>query len=248
MNLFDAVNGRIERRLLVNLRIDPEAVIPLLPATLRPLLVDGWAIAGMCLIRLAALRPAFMPAAIGLTTENVAHRIAVEWDDHGERRTGVWIPHRLTSSRFTVWAGGKLFPAVHSYADFEVDDQGDRISIAVRGADGLHIAVSCQSADDVPASSVFASMAKADEFFRTGSTGVSPGGPDGRCDLVDLNVAGWNLTPLAITDARSSILEALAPIGDRAQWDSAFIMRDMACQWTAAEHSAVSTIDAIAAR
>jgi hypothetical protein len=41
----------IERRLLVNYRVDPAAAASLLPTPLRPQLVNGWAVAGICLIR-----------------------------------------------------------------------------------------------------------------------------------------------------------------------------------------------------
>jgi hypothetical protein len=46
----------------------------------RPQLVHGWAVAGICLIRLGRLRPSRVPSAVGLRSENAAHRIAVEWD------------------------------------------------------------------------------------------------------------------------------------------------------------------------
>jgi len=38
-----------ERRLLVNYRVDPDVAATLLPAPLRPKLVNGWAVAGICL-------------------------------------------------------------------------------------------------------------------------------------------------------------------------------------------------------
>jgi uncharacterized protein YqjF (DUF2071 family) len=232
MNLMNTVEGRIERRLLVNMRVDPDAVSRVLPDPFRALIVDGWSIAGMCLIRLTGLRPAGLPSRLGLTTENVAHRIAVEWDDQGERRTGVWIPQRHTASRLTVALGGRAFPAVHSFARFDVDDRGDEISINVTRDHRPFISVSAAAAADVPDSSVFSSMDEANAFFQTGSTGVSPAGRNERCDMVDLDVDGWNLRPLRIMEAHSTILEDLWPNGTSSEWDSAFIMRDMKCRWS----------------
>jgi hypothetical protein len=55
------IAGRIERRLLVNYRVDPEAVARVLPEPFRPQLVGDVAIAGICLIRLRAMRPARYP-------------------------------------------------------------------------------------------------------------------------------------------------------------------------------------------
>src|SRR5882757_5239213 len=77
------MHGIIERRMLVNFRVRPDVVRPLLPEFFRPKLVNGWAMAGICLIRLKNMRPHGFPAACGLTSQNAAHRIAVEWDEAG---------------------------------------------------------------------------------------------------------------------------------------------------------------------
>lgn len=70
----------IERRLLVNYRVTPDAAARLLPAGLRPQLVRGHAVAGICLLRLGSARPTWAPSPVGLRSENAAHRISVEWD------------------------------------------------------------------------------------------------------------------------------------------------------------------------
>src|SRR5262249_9797878 len=67
-----AVQGMIERRLLVNYRIAPDALSGILPPPFRPKLVGGYAIAGICLIRLASVRPRGLPAGLGLRSENAA--------------------------------------------------------------------------------------------------------------------------------------------------------------------------------
>lgn len=61
----------VERRLLVNYRVDPGIAASLLPAPLRPQQVGGWAVAGICLIRLGQIRPAWVPHGPGLRSENV---------------------------------------------------------------------------------------------------------------------------------------------------------------------------------
>ena len=70
------VRGVIDRRVLVNFRVDPERLAMVLPAPFRPQLFAGYGIAGICLIRLKQLRPRFLPAFTGLSSENAAHRIA----------------------------------------------------------------------------------------------------------------------------------------------------------------------------
>ena len=50
------IQGLIRRRILANFRVDPEAVQRLIPARFTPKLHNGFAIAGICLIRLEEMR------------------------------------------------------------------------------------------------------------------------------------------------------------------------------------------------
>jgi hypothetical protein len=43
--------GVLERRLLVNYRLDPQAAQQLLPTGMRPDLASGYAVGGICLVR-----------------------------------------------------------------------------------------------------------------------------------------------------------------------------------------------------
>src|SRR5688572_23448880 len=88
------IRGVIDRRMLVNIRVDPEVAAKVIPAPFRPKLAGGYAVGGVCLIRLKQFRPTFLPAAIGIGSENAAHRFAVEWDHAGRTREGVYIPRR----------------------------------------------------------------------------------------------------------------------------------------------------------
>jgi hypothetical protein len=107
------VESIVERRLLVNYRVDPGVAARLLPAPFRPQVVNGWAVAGVCLIRLAELRPRGLPRRLGMRSENAAHRIAVEWDaPDGTTASGVWIPRRHTGATFNALAGGRLLRAI----------------------------------------------------------------------------------------------------------------------------------------
>ena len=74
------MHGLIDRRMLVNFRVRPESVMPLLPSFFRPKLVKGWALAGICLIRLKDIRPRGLGPWFGVSSENAAHRLAVDRD------------------------------------------------------------------------------------------------------------------------------------------------------------------------
>ena len=75
------VHGVIRRRLLVNFRIDADVARKQLPEPFRPKLHDGWAVGGICLIRLEGIRPKRFPRLLGISSENAAHRFAVTWGD-----------------------------------------------------------------------------------------------------------------------------------------------------------------------
>lgn len=125
------MTSRIERRVLVNLRVDPGVVARILPPPLRPQLVGGRAVAGICFIRLGQLRPAGLPAWLGMTTENAAHRVAVEWDTEDGVRRWVYIPWRDTDSVVTAVVGGRLYPGRHDRARFTVTESDDDVHVSL---------------------------------------------------------------------------------------------------------------------
>src|SRR6266576_2992820 len=117
------IKGTIKRRLLVNFRADPAVVQRTLPKPFRPKLHKGTSLVGVCLIRLEQIRPAGLPGALGLSSENAAHRIAVEWEDAaGVQREGVFIPRRDTGSFLSRLGGGRVFPGEHHAARFSIVD------------------------------------------------------------------------------------------------------------------------------
>jgi len=229
------MRGVIERRMLVNFRCDPVAAAKLLPAPFRPKLVHGQAMAGICLVRLGAVRPGFMPAAAGITSENAAHRIAVEWDEGGTIHEGVFIPRRDTNSRLNRLAGGRLFPAVSHAADFQVWETESRFKLEMRSIDGASfVRVAARLTDAVPEGSVFSSVAEASEFFLGGGVGWSARSVAGEFDGVELCCDQWQLEPLAVERVESSFFDdaRLFPRGT-ATFDSAFLMRNIHHEWRA---------------
>src|SRR5438128_1344611 len=131
------IQGVIKRRILVNFRVEPEVIQRHLPARFRPKLQSGYAVAGICLIRLEHLRPKMLPELVGLNSENAAHRIAVLWDDdQGATREGVFIPRRDTNSPVNLLLGGRVFPGEHHQASFNIHETEDTIDLSLKSADG----------------------------------------------------------------------------------------------------------------
>src|SRR6185295_11536296 len=104
------IQGTIRRRILANFRVDPEVMQKQLPARFRPKLQNGFAVAGICMIGLEHIRPRLTPEAVGISSENAAHRVAVLWDEDGSVREGVFISRRDTNSQLNVLFGGRVFP------------------------------------------------------------------------------------------------------------------------------------------
>ena len=230
------VRGTIKRRLLINYRIDPVVVRRLLPAPFAPKLHDGSAIAGMCLIRLEDIRPRRFPFAVGLSSENAAHRIAVVWADRHGAHEGVYIPRRDTGSLANHLAGGRLFPGEHHRATFRVTDREERIALQMRSGDGLiEIDVEARPADRLPEGSHFASVTNASAFFEHGAVGYSATASGRRLDGVVLEIEGWRVEPLAVDVARSTYFAdpRMFPPGS-IEFDCGLIMRDIPHQWRAA--------------
>jgi hypothetical protein len=230
-----AMRGIIERRMLINFRCDPGVLARKSPAPFRPKLIDGWGMAGICLIRLRQIRPAFLPVSRGFTSENAAHRIAVEWDETGERRQGVFIPRRDTNSFVNRLAGGRLFPGVHHAADFRVWETDGRFKLQMRSADGeAFVRGVARVTDALPADSVFKTLDEASEFFRAGSLGWSARPESDECDGLELRCDSWHMVPLAVERVESSFFSNVDwfPRGS-VEFDSAFLMRDIEHEWHA---------------
>jgi hypothetical protein len=233
--LVPVVRGVIERRVLVNYRVEPWVLARLVPAPFRPKLVGGFGVAGICLIRLRHLRPSPLPALIGFASENAAHRIAVEWEDAGETREGVFIPRRDSDSLLNCVAGGRVLPGTHHRAAFRVWATGERFKLEMRSADGsAFVRLLARVAEDLSAGSVFRTREEASRFFRGGAVGWSVGPHAGRFDGLELRCREWRLEPLAVDRVESSFFAdpRAFPTG-AAVFDSAFLMRNIEHEWVA---------------
>lgn len=248
------IQGVIKRRLLVNFRVTPEVIRPLLPHPFRPKLHNGFAWAGICLIRLEQIRPVGLPAFLGVSSENAAHRIAVEWEDAaGGLREGVYIPRRDSGSLLNQLAGGRLFPGTHHAATFSVTDNRDQIDFSMRSKDGkVFVNLSGQTAHELPASSCFASLTESSDFFKTGSLGYSPGRTPAKSDGLVLHTDAWLVRALAVSSVQSSYFEDRARFpSDSIQFDHALVMRDIPHEWHQAKEmihpSSVRSVEPIGA-
>ncbi|HLZ62577.1 MAG TPA: DUF2071 domain-containing protein [Ktedonosporobacter sp.] len=231
------IQGTIDRRILVNYRVDPSVLQKFLPSPLRPKLIHGVGLAGICLIRLKYIRPQMLPAQIGISSENAAHRIAVEWEENGERREGVYIPRRDTSSQLVTFVGGRIFPGIHHLATFQVAESDERFHVQLASNDGeTWVDVEAQRVSRLPTTSIFTSLEEASTFFEQGSVGYSMTEQADQLDGLELRCANWKVEPLQIIKVRSSFFDnpCRFPEGS-AQLDCALLMQNVAHTWYSRE-------------
>jgi len=232
------IKGTIKRRLLVNFRADPAVVQRILPQPFRPKLHRGFSLVGICLIRLERVRPAGLPGALGLSSENAAHRIAVEWIDAGGiQREGVFIPRRDTGSLLNRVAGGRVFPGEHHRARFSVVDTNGHIDFVMESHDGsVAVKVVGDDADALPASSCFGSLVEASAFFEGGSLGYSVTRDKDRLDGLLLRTLDWRIRALSVTEVHSSFFADRQRFPEGSiEFDHALVMRDILHEWHKAE-------------
>jgi hypothetical protein len=225
------IRGVIERRILVNYTVDLGIAKAILPAAFKPKAFKGKAIAGICLIRLSQVRPKGLPAFIGIGSENGAHRIAVEWDENGQTREGVYIPRRDTSSKFNALVGGRVFPGRHYHAKFDVKEESGNYHVAFKSSDGTVISIDATIANTLKKESIFKDLSTVSAFFKAGSTGYSPNGNN--FDGLLLNTYTWDMRPLEVSNVQSSYFEneRIFPKGS-VQFDNALLMTNIEHEWS----------------
>lgn len=228
-----ALEGIIARRILLNWWIEPEVARRLVPEPFEPAIVNGLAVGGICLIRLEQVRPVGMSAALGISSENMAHRIAVRYPSAGGMRDGVYIWRRDTGSLINTLLGGRVFPGVHYDAEFQIAEEEDALGLRVLSNDGS-TDVTLHARTGVPWkwSLLFPQLTDAASFFERGARGFSCRLDGGGVEGVELRQQHWEMSPLAVEDVRSAFFDndKRFPRG-AAGFDSAVIMRGIPHTW-----------------
>jgi hypothetical protein len=204
-----------------------------LPRRFRPKLHNGFAVAGICLIRLEHIRPKLTPEAIGLDSENAAHRVAVLWDEDGHTNEGVFISRRDTNSKLNALLGGRVFPGEHHESNFEVRENSDGIAINIASSDdACRVAIEGRISDHLPSTSIFSSLEQASSFFEGGAVGYSVTSDADRLDGLRLKTKEWRVEPLVVDHVYSSYFsdETRFP-RHSVEFDHALIMRNTAHEW-----------------
>jgi hypothetical protein len=224
------IHGYIDRRILVNFTADPDVVRQIIPEPFRPKVYKGKAIVGICLIRLKNIKIKGLPNFFGVSSENGAHRIAVEWDEEGETKEGVYIPRRDTSLRLNTILGRRLFPGKHYLARFNVQEGNGNYHVDFTSSDNTSISIDAKESEKFPANSIFETLENVSEFFEKGAVGYSPN--RNKYEGLKLQAYSWQVRPLAVQNVHSSFYEneEVFPRGS-VQLDNALLMTRVEHEW-----------------
>ena len=222
--------GIIDRRILVNFTVEPAIIRKIIPPPFSLKIYEGKAIAGVCLIRLKQIRPKGFPAMLSISSENGAHRIAVEWIENGVRKEGVYIPRRDSSSVFNNLAGGRIFPGKHFHTEFNVDETKNTYRVSFNASDNTSVLIDAGKSDAFNQNSIFKTLDSASAFFEKGSIGYSPHG--GKFEGIELKTYNWKVQPLKVNIAQSTFFENkdIFPAGS-VQFDNALLMTEVDHEW-----------------
>lgn len=228
------IEGLIKRRILINYQIEPLEALRLLPSPFRPKLIKGKAIIGICLIRLENIRPSFLSwLPCGISSENAAHRMAVEWEENGTNKEGVYIFRRDTNSLLNNLGGGRIFPGEHKYSRFNISEKNNEIHFEMISNDReTEVYFKGWKTDTLSKTSLFKSIEEISDFFRGGKDGYSPT-KKGNCHQgMCLITHTWNMAPLHIETVDTSYFTRTLQVPlDTIKIDSVVIMRNVPHEW-----------------
>jgi hypothetical protein len=205
-----------------------------LPPPFRPQLVGGYAVVGICFLRLSGLRPRRIPARLGVRIESAAYRIATELDTPWGVEPSVYVMRRVTDSPVAALASGRMFPGAQTRARFTVNESADDVDVAFSTRDGRTDAAISARVTNALESRLFANVRELEAFFRAAPIGWSPGRASGVVEGVELECDRWSMTPATVRHVESRYFDDLArfPAG-ALELDSAVLMRQLPVRWRA---------------
>ncbi|WNJ16071.1 DUF2071 domain-containing protein [Pontibacter sp. G13] len=229
---ISAVEGWMERRLMIHYRVDAGVLKAMLPAPFRPRLVDGYGIAGVDLIRQRQMRIKGFPRKVGMNSDLALHRFSVEWSEMGRTRTGVYIPRRETSLPIHVIAGGRLYPGIYHLAKFRSREKNGKYAIKMSGNSDTSVAIQAKVSDYFPFESVFREVEYASTFFRKEAIGYTPRYQLSIFDGLRLHMPRWQVTPMHVSQVKVSFFEnpAIFPPGS-IYFDHALLVENVEYEW-----------------
>lgn len=226
------LRGRCKWRALFAWKLDPVVARRLVPAPLRPKLVQGHALAAVDTMGLQGLRPRMVPGPLGLSLGLCSHLIAAEWKDGQRYRDVLYVIRRDVDVHVLGRAGGLLLPGKSHGARIQSNEGLSDISIACHSLDGEcqldlagHIGARWSS------QALFASPAAMMEVLGNRSGGRVAYDEAGKGTLIELEAKPECAEPLTLDRAHSSLFDGgLVPEGS-AELEAGVLLRNLVCVW-----------------
>lgn len=224
-SMSPAVRGIVERRLLVNYRVDLGRLDAILSKPFRGREVgeSGMGIGSICLTRVENARPRFAPGFLGIPVETATHRVYARVEGGGEHC--VYVPRRDVSSGFHAFVMGSLLPMEFDRGEFRTEERGIERLIQVDGGNEV-VGVLFQETerDEVKEDSVFYSLESASVFLCEG--GVEYGMSGDVYSGIETCLQENDLKPVEVKDEQSSYFGKMG-----GEFDSAFRMEEVEHVW-----------------
>lgn len=231
--MLPVIEGVIARRVLLNFRADPAVVAALIPKPLEVATQKGFAVVGICLIRLEKLRPKGLPALVGISSENMAHRVAIKFPGKDGPQDGVYIWRRETDLGLVAALGGRFFPGVHSLAKFNVRESPSRLDMNVISNDGTtNVALKLVLNAVWKPTPLFETFDDVCAFFAKGDCGFSCSLSGAELEGMQLRTLKWKMSPLTVESVHSAYFENQTwfPAGSL-EFECAVLMRGIPHEW-----------------
>src|ERR1051325_2546842 len=134
-------------------------------------------------------------------------------------------------------AGWPHLSRQHHQSSFDITESDSQITFSLESADAeVSVKLEAAPASELPASSIFSTLAEASAFFEAGSLGYSVTGDPNRLDGLNLKTKQWQVDALDVSSISSSYFsdEAKFPRGS-IEFDHALLMKNVAHEWHSAE-------------
>jgi len=233
------VEGVVARQILLNYWLEPEVARRLVPEPFEIVIRNGFAVAGINLLRLEGVRPAGATDALGLCSENLAHRIAVRYpvEENGAPalRDGTYILRRDTDSALAGRLGELLLPGTVRDAEFRVAETAHSLRMAVLTADGGgDLAFRCRWNEEWKWTLLFSRLNDVRSFCARTQCGCNSALRADALEAPHVLPQEWEVAPATITDLHASYFadEKLFPRGS-VGFDSAIMLRGVPQAWRA---------------
>jgi uncharacterized protein YqjF (DUF2071 family) len=226
---------------LVNFAMAPETLAAVLPSPLEPDTYAGQAFLSVVIADMERMRPAFLPAILGVTYQQVVYRAVVRC---GQER-GVHFLRSDADNRLMVELGNLLsFFRFHQARIVRMNGGALRHFDLVadpRDHADIHATFDFEHVDrTVHAGSVFANADDAQQFLVELYTAFRPGPDPHTVDTVQIKRSAWRVRMVDVPRARFDFMDGSAafPAGST-RLDSAIYVEDLDYYWHTLEQTIV---------